>query len=155
MNLPADPNNPPVDGPREGVDYTVRSKTQYDTAGRKAAEVDAMGRRGDLRPTTLDDTLKTRKLIGFPQPRRHRRATYVLEDNTYDNAGNRIKSVTDNGKTTTTYTIDAVGTRRDRDRRPGRAEAEDDVRPTTWPATSPGRRRPATGRTRTSPGRLR
>ncbi|GAB3933062.1 hypothetical protein GCM10029976_039870 [Kribbella albertanoniae] len=107
MNQPVDPNNPPVDEPREGVDYKVRSKTQYDPAGRKVAEVDAMGRVVSL-TYNADDSLKSRKLVGFHDPDGSTRDV-VLEDNTYDNAGNRIKSVTDNGKSTTTYTIDKVG----------------------------------------------
>ncbi|TDO68097.1 RHS repeat-associated protein [Kribbella sp. VKM Ac-2571] len=107
VNLPADPNNPPVDGPREGIDYAVRSETQYDLAGRKRAEVDAMGRLVTY-TYNLDDTLKTKKLEGFHNPDGSTRA-YVLEDNTYDGAGNRTTAATDNGKTTTTYTIDAAG----------------------------------------------
>ncbi|MFC9690939.1 LamG-like jellyroll fold domain-containing protein [Kribbella sp. NPDC056951] len=107
MNQPVDPNNPPTDEPREGVDYKVRSKTQYDTAGRKVAEVDAMGRVVAY-SYNADDSLQKRKLLGFHDPDGSTRDV-VLEDNTYDAAGNRIKSITDNGKSTTTYTIDKVG----------------------------------------------
>ncbi|TCC36938.1 LamG-like jellyroll fold domain-containing protein [Kribbella sindirgiensis] len=107
MNLPADPNNPPVDGPREGIDYAVRSKTQYDLAGRKRAEVDAMGRLVTY-DYNLDDTLKTKKLEGFHDPDGSTRP-YMLEQNTYDGAGNRTTALTDNGKSTTTYVIDAAG----------------------------------------------
>ncbi|WP_350274913.1 LamG-like jellyroll fold domain-containing protein [Kribbella sp. HUAS MG21] len=107
MNLPADPNNPPVDGPREGIDYAVRSKTQYDLAGRKRSEVDAMGRLVTY-AYNLDDTLKTKTLEGFHKPDGSTRP-YVLEKNTYDGAGNRIEAVTDDGETTTRYTIDAAG----------------------------------------------
>ncbi|MEV4260224.1 RHS repeat-associated core domain-containing protein [Kribbella sp. NPDC049584] len=107
MNLPADPDNPPVDGPREGIDYAVRSKTQYDDAGRKRAEVDAMGRLVTY-DYNLDDTLKTKKLEGFHNPDGSTRP-YVLEQDTYDGAGNRIEADTDNLKSITKYTIDAVG----------------------------------------------
>ncbi|TQJ17751.1 RHS repeat-associated core domain-containing protein [Kribbella jejuensis] len=107
MNLPADPNNPPTDGPREGIDYAVRSKTQYDPSGRKVAEVDAMGRVVTY-DYNLDDTLKTKTLKDFHNPDGSTRL-YVLEDDTYDGAGNRISAKTDNRMTTTTYTIDAAG----------------------------------------------
>lgn len=107
LNLPADPNNPPTDGPREGIDYAVRSKTQYDLAGRKRAEVDAMGRLVTY-DYNLDDTLKTKKLEGFHNPDGSTRP-YMLESNTYDKAGNRVQAVTDNGKSTTAYTIDVAG----------------------------------------------
>ncbi|MEU4192303.1 LamG-like jellyroll fold domain-containing protein [Kribbella sp. NPDC026611] len=107
LNLPADPNNPPTDGPREGIDYAVRSKTQYDPAGRKVAEVDAMGRLVTY-DYNLDDTLKTKTLKSFHNPDGSTR-DYVLESDTYDGAGNRTKAVTDNGKSTTTYTIDVAG----------------------------------------------
>ncbi|GAA1700325.1 hypothetical protein GCM10009745_53900 [Kribbella yunnanensis] len=69
MNQPVDPNNPPTDEPREGVDYKVRSKTQYDTAGRKVAEVDAMGRVVAY-SYNADDSLQKRKLLGFHDPER-------------------------------------------------------------------------------------
>ncbi|MER7249757.1 LamG-like jellyroll fold domain-containing protein [Kribbella sp. NPDC000426] len=107
MNLPADPNNPPTDGPREGIDYAVRSKTQYDDAGRKRAEVDAMGRLVTY-DYNLDDTLKTKTLEGFHDPTgaTHK---YLLEQDTYDGAGNRTTAITDNGKTTTAYTLDSMG----------------------------------------------
>lgn len=107
MNLPADPDNPPPDGPREGIEYAVRSKTSYDLAGRKAAEVDAMGRVVTY-TYNADDTLKKKVLEEFHNPDGTTR-DYVLEDSTYDAAGNRIKAVTDNGKSTTTYTIDVAG----------------------------------------------
>lgn len=55
-----------------------------------------------------DDTLKTKTLQGFHNPDGSTRP-YVLEDDTYDGAGNRITAKTDNLKTTTTYTIDAAG----------------------------------------------
>ncbi|MFI5714075.1 LamG-like jellyroll fold domain-containing protein, partial [Kribbella sp. NPDC051620] len=107
MNLPVDPNNPPAGEPREGVDYTVRSKTQYDPAGRKSAEIDAMGRVVKY-VYNADDSLKTKTLIGFHNPDGTTRDV-VLEDNSYDAAGNRVKLVTDNGKSTTAYTIDVAG----------------------------------------------
>ncbi|MEI8413113.1 MULTISPECIES: LamG-like jellyroll fold domain-containing protein [unclassified Kribbella] len=107
MNLPVDPANPPAGEPREGIDYAVRSKTQYDPSGRKSADVDAMGR-VVIYDYNHDDTLKTKTLEGFHDPDGTTR-NVVLEDNTYDAAGNRIKAVTDSGKSTTTYTIDAAG----------------------------------------------
>src|SRR5207248_1919787 len=88
-------------------DYAVRSKTQYDPAGHKQAEVDAMGRVVSY-VYNCDDTLKTKTLNDFHNPDGSTRP-YVLEDDTYDGAGNRTQSKTDNGKTTTTYTIDAAG----------------------------------------------
>jgi RHS repeat-associated protein len=107
MNLPADPDNPPTDGPREGIDYAVLSKAQYDLAGRKDAEVDAMGRVVKY-VYNADDTVKTKTLSGFHNPDGTTR-DYVLEANTYDAAGNRVQAVTDNGKSTTTYGIDVAG----------------------------------------------
>ena len=111
VNLPgdpaSDPETDPEDLPTEGVDYTVKQTTQYDPAGRKAVEMDAMKRVTNYAYNS-DDSLKTTKLIGFHNPDGSTR-DYVLEDNTYDNAGNRLKAVTDNGKTTTEYTYDAVG----------------------------------------------
>jgi RHS repeat-associated protein len=107
MNLPVNPNTPPTDEPREGIEYAVRSKTQYDPAGRKSAEVDAMGRVVTYQ-YNADDTLKTKKLVGFHDPNGSTR-DIVLEDNTYDAAGNRIKFVTDDNDTTTAYTISVAG----------------------------------------------
>ncbi len=106
MNQPVDPNNPPVDEPREGVDYKVRSKTQYDTAGRKVAEVDAMGRVVTF-TYNADDSLKSRKLVEFHDPDGTTRDV-VLEDNTYDNAGNRIQS-TDPNNVVTRFGYDYAG----------------------------------------------
>ncbi len=118
MNLPVDPDNPPTDGPREGIDYAVRSKTQYDLAGRKAAEVDAMGRVVTY-DYNLDDTLKKKLLTGFHNPDGTTR-NVVLEDNTYDKAGNRTRAVTDNGmSTTTTRSMRPVGSRPKPSTQPG------------------------------------
>ncbi|WP_020391989.1 LamG-like jellyroll fold domain-containing protein, partial [Kribbella catacumbae] len=107
MNLPANPNNPPPDGPREGIEYAVRSKTQYDKAGRKSADVDAMGRVVTYQ-YNADDTLKSRTLVGFHDPDGTTR-NVILENNVYDAAGNRIEANTDNNTFTTKYTIDAAG----------------------------------------------
>ncbi|MFI6674847.1 LamG-like jellyroll fold domain-containing protein [Kribbella sp. NPDC050469] len=107
MNLPVDPDNPPSGEPREGVDYAIRSKTTYDEAGRKAAEVDAMGRVVTYE-YNLDDSLKKQILQDFHDPDGSTR-DYVLEENTYDGAGSRIRAVTDNGISVTDYTFDKVG----------------------------------------------
>lgn len=107
MNLPVDPNNPPAGELREGVDYVVQSKTQYDPAGRKSAEVDAMGRVVTYQ-YNADDTLKTKTLVGFHNPDGTTRDV-VLEANTYDAAGNRIQAITDNDQSITAYTIDVAG----------------------------------------------
>lgn len=55
----------------------------------------------------LDDTLKTKTLKNFHNPNDSTRP-YVLKNDTYDDAGNRIQTKTDNNKTTTAYTLDSI-----------------------------------------------
>jgi RHS repeat-associated protein len=104
---PDDPEDTPEDGPTEGVDYTIQQATWYDPAGRKSVDVDAMKRVTNY-AYNGDDTLKTATLVGFHNPDGTTR-DFVLASNTYDNAGNRTRSVTDNGKTTIDYTYDLAG----------------------------------------------
>ncbi|HEX6682259.1 MAG TPA: LamG-like jellyroll fold domain-containing protein [Candidatus Limnocylindrales bacterium] len=90
-----DPNNPsaPTD--------LVTTSNAYDPNGRLASETDAQGM------TTLftytDNGLEA-KVVSTDGTN-----SFVVEDNTYDAAGNLIKQVTDNGATTTTFTYDAAG----------------------------------------------
>ena len=90
-----DPNNPsaPTD--------LVTTSHSYDPNGRLASETDAMGF------TTLyyytDNGLEA-KVVSTDGTN-----SFVVEEKTYDAAGNLIKQMTDNGATTTTYTYDAAG----------------------------------------------
>ncbi|MGN9787367.1 LamG-like jellyroll fold domain-containing protein [Nonomuraea sp. ZG12] len=80
----------------------------YDPGGRLATQADAMGRKttytyfddGLLAKKTADDV----KLNGSTTPK-----DVVLEDHTYDAAGNRTKLITGGGKTTIEYVYDAAG----------------------------------------------
>ncbi|WP_343948126.1 RHS repeat-associated core domain-containing protein [Nonomuraea longicatena] len=80
----------------------------YDPAGRLATQVDAMGRQtsftyyGDNR--LHRKTATAAKLNGATTPR-----DVVLEEHTYDAAGNRTKLVAGGGSATTEYVYDAAG----------------------------------------------
>nr|WP_246486830.1 RHS repeat domain-containing protein [Kribbella qitaiheensis] len=110
-NMPSDPNedpgSTPENGPTEGIDYTVRQTTWYDPAGRKSVEIDPM-KRFTKYVYNGDDSLKTATLSEFHNPDATTR-DFVLDNNTYDGAGHRLRSVTNNGKTTTDYTYDVAG----------------------------------------------
>ncbi|MBB5077068.1 RHS repeat domain-containing protein [Nonomuraea endophytica] len=80
----------------------------YDPAGRAATRTDAMGRKTSF--TYFGDNLLSQKisddakLNGSATPR-----DVVLEDHTYDAAGNRVKLVTGGGTVTTEVVYDAAG----------------------------------------------
>ncbi|GAA1283915.1 LamG-like jellyroll fold domain-containing protein [Saccharothrix xinjiangensis] len=79
----------------------------YDFAGRLVSETDAMGRRTELEH--WDDGLTRRKVLkDFRDPDGSKR-DFVLEDNTYDGAGNLVRQVTDNGATVVEHTHDRLG----------------------------------------------
>ncbi|MFF5293698.1 RHS repeat-associated core domain-containing protein [Paractinoplanes globisporus] len=95
------------DGHDNGADYVVLNSYAYDYGGRMAVQIDSMGRRTEY--TYLgDDKLAKVVLKNFHNPDGSTR-DYVLEDNTYDAAGNLTKSVIDNGTHTTTNSFDSLG----------------------------------------------
>ncbi|GGO81389.1 RHS repeat-associated core domain-containing protein [Nonomuraea cavernae] len=80
----------------------------YDPAGRLAARVDAMGRKTSY--TYFTDNLLAAKIAD--EVKLNGSATtkdVVLEDHTYDAAGNQTKLVTGGGTATTQFVYDAVG----------------------------------------------
>ncbi|MEU1878495.1 LamG-like jellyroll fold domain-containing protein [Streptosporangium sp. NPDC020072] len=93
--------------PQAPQDKVLESYT-YDPAGRLGAKVDAMGRKTSytyftdnrLSQVTADDV----RLNGSTTP-----VDVVLEDNTYDAAGNLTKKITGGGKTTVETVYDAAG----------------------------------------------
>ena len=87
-------------GSQSSKNVTEESRA-YDPAGRLASVTDAMGRITSYTYTDNDLTAKiTRSGPGYT-------GTYVQEADTYDAAGNLIAKVTNNGATTTDYTVDA------------------------------------------------
>lgn len=88
-------------------DYLVLNSYSYDFAGRRASSTDAMGRRTEYRYYG-DDRLAKVVLKNLHGPDGSVR-DYVLEENTYDNAGNPTKKVTANGTKTLTQTFDRGG----------------------------------------------
>ncbi|PZG00164.1 Teneurin-1 [Micromonospora deserti] len=96
VGFTGDPNNPSA--PRD----LVTMQRSYDPAGRLASETDAMGWATDYTYTDngLEATVTRRDNNG---------KTFVLEENTYDAAGNVVTEVTNNGHTTTTTTYDDAG----------------------------------------------
>ncbi|MGW5628580.1 polymorphic toxin-type HINT domain-containing protein [Streptosporangium sandarakinum] len=93
--------------PQPAKDVVLESRS-YDPGGRLAAQVDAMGRKASY--TYFADNLLSQviaddvKLNGTTTP-----VDVVLENNTYDAAGNLTKQVTGDGKTTVDYVYDAAG----------------------------------------------
>ncbi|NDK25309.1 DNRLRE domain-containing protein [Streptomyces sp. TR1341] len=86
-------------------DLTVVSNA-YDPAGRLASTTDAMG--ATTAYTYYDDGLPaatTAKQVTQSDGSRH---DIVLESDTYDPAGNMTRQVTGGGKTTRTFTVDAL-----------------------------------------------
>lgn len=87
--------------------YKVMRSIGYDPTGRMARETDTMGRTV-LFQYYLDGLLKSKTQKNFQGSDGVKR-DFVLETNMYDNAGNLIKQVTDNGETTIAYTRDGAG----------------------------------------------
>lgn len=93
---PSDPSDPAD---------VVESARAYDPAGRLASITDAMGRRTMY--TYTDDGLLT-KAVRLP-PGQASSPSFVLQQNAFDAAGNIVSQTTNNGTTTTTFTLDAAG----------------------------------------------
>jgi RHS repeat-associated protein len=96
----------PAGAPPTG-EYLVLHSYSYDFAGRTASDTDAMGRRLEYEYYG-DDSLRRIVLKKFHNPDGSTR-DYVVEENTYDGAGNLVKQVAGNGKVVTTQTLDRVG----------------------------------------------
>ena len=93
----ADQAHPGQDG------YLVLESMGYDLAGRQVRDTDAMGR--SVTTEYYKDDLVHRKVLkNFHRPNGST-VDYVLEDDTYDGAGNQTKQVTDNGTRTTTVRV--------------------------------------------------
>lgn len=88
-------------------DYLVLHSYSYDFAGRRASDTDAMGRRVEYQYYG-DDKLWKVVQKNFHDPDGTAR-DYVLEETTYDNAGNPVKKVTGNGTMTLAQTFDRGG----------------------------------------------
>nr|GID81243.1 hypothetical protein Ade03nite_01670 [Actinoplanes derwentensis] len=89
------------DDPKAAADVVTESRA-YDPGGRLIRSTDAEGWSTEYAYTS-NNLLKTATQIGATAATR-----FVLEDNTYDLAGNLLKQVTNDGRTTTAYTIDAA-----------------------------------------------
>ncbi|MEH1055731.1 LamG-like jellyroll fold domain-containing protein [Micromonospora sp. CPCC 206171] len=90
-----DPNNPSA--PRD----LVTSRRSYDPAGRLASETDAMGWTTSF--TYTDNGLEA-KVVRTDGSR-----TFVVEEHTYDAAGNELTEVGNNGRSVTSTSYDAAG----------------------------------------------
>jgi RHS repeat-associated protein len=98
-------SDPP--GSPDPGDYLVLHSYSYDFAGRMASDTDAMGRRLEY-VYYRDGLLQRITLKNFHNPNGGTR-DYVVEENTYDGAGNLVRKVGGNGTLVTTYTVDALG----------------------------------------------
>ncbi|RSM38791.1 hypothetical protein DMB66_58775, partial [Actinoplanes sp. ATCC 53533] len=91
----------------EKLGYVVLTSYAYDYGGRMAAQVDAMGRR--LEYTYLgDDLLAKIVLKDFRNPDGTKR-DYVMQENTYDAAGNLTRQATNNGLKVVTNDVNPLG----------------------------------------------
>ncbi|MEV1143136.1 LamG-like jellyroll fold domain-containing protein [Micromonospora sp. NPDC049799] len=97
-----DPEGAPDTG-----DYLVLHSYSYDFAGRLASDTDAMGRRLEY-TYYRDDLLHKITMKDFRNPDGTKR-DYVVEENTYDGAGNVTKKVAANGTQVTEHTYDRAG----------------------------------------------
>ncbi len=100
----SDPEGAPGTGTS---DYLVLHAYSYDFAGRLASDTDAMGRRLEY-TYYRDDLLHKITMKGFRNPDGTKR-DYVVEENTYDAAGNLTRKVEANGTRTTDFTYDRAG----------------------------------------------
>ncbi|MEU6076712.1 polymorphic toxin-type HINT domain-containing protein [Micromonospora sp. NPDC047074] len=94
------------EGPTTG-DYLVLHTYTYDHAGRMASHTDAMGRRLEYQYYG-DDQLHRLVLKNFRNPDGSTR-DYVVEENTYDGAGNRTRQASANGTSVTQQTYTPAG----------------------------------------------
>ncbi|MEU8160051.1 polymorphic toxin-type HINT domain-containing protein [Micromonospora parva] len=98
----------PAGTPGTGTgDYLVLHSYSYDFAGRLASDTDAMGRRLEYK-YYRDDLLEKITLKDFRNPDGSKR-DYVVEENTYDGAGNVTRKVGANGTQITDHTPDRAG----------------------------------------------
>ncbi|MEV4659511.1 LamG-like jellyroll fold domain-containing protein [Micromonospora sp. NPDC049301] len=98
----------PAGSPGTGTgDYLVLHSYSYDFAGRLASDTDAMGRRLEYQ-YYRDDLLQKITLKGFRNPDGTKR-DYVVEENTYDGAGNVTRKVAANGTQITDHVPDKTG----------------------------------------------
>ncbi len=94
------------DNPSPPVDLLVTSRA-YDPVGRLASETDSMGWKTTY--TYTDNDLALTVTRSDPTTG----ASFVQRSNTYDAAGNIVSQVTNNGATTTAYTVDAANRTKD------------------------------------------
>jgi RHS repeat-associated protein len=97
-----DPQGAPATG-----DHLVLKAYSYDFAGRLASETDAMGRRTEY--TYFDDGLLAKAVLKKYRDPDGSTRDYVLQENTYDGAGNPIRQVGANGKAVKAVTYDKLG----------------------------------------------
>ncbi|MEU6942689.1 Teneurin-1, partial [Streptomyces rubiginosohelvolus] len=96
LNYTGDPANPTA------PTTLVQESRAYDPAGRLASLTDAMG--WVTAYTYTDDGLPATVVRKDPQTG----ASFTEQANTYDAVGNLIKQVTNDGRTTSTFTVDAA-----------------------------------------------
>ncbi|MFF3845016.1 LamG-like jellyroll fold domain-containing protein [Streptomyces sp. NPDC002328] len=96
LNYTGDPNDP------KSPSTLVQESRAYDPAGRLASLTDAMG--WVTAYTYTDDGLAASVVRKDPANGKQ----FVEQENTYDLAGNLIKQVTNDGRTTTTFAVDAA-----------------------------------------------
>ncbi|MCX5607576.1 LamG domain-containing protein [Streptomyces sp. NBC_00047] len=96
LNHTGDPNNPSAPA------TLVQESRAYDPAGRLASITDSMG--WVTAYTYTDDGLSATVVRKDPQSGK----SFTQQANTYDAAGNLIQQVTNDGRTTTTFAVDAA-----------------------------------------------
>ncbi|MEU2155708.1 LamG-like jellyroll fold domain-containing protein [Streptomyces sp. NPDC019396] len=96
LNYTGDPNNP------SAPTTLVQESRAYDPAGRLASITDAMGWVTEY--TYTDDGLSASVVRRDPANGKQ----FTEQANTYDMAGNLISQVTNDGQTTTTFSVDAA-----------------------------------------------
>nr|WSX51533.1 LamG domain-containing protein [Streptomyces sp. NBC_00974] len=96
LNHTGDPNNPSAPA------TLVQESRAYDPAGRLASVTDAMG--WVTSHTYTDDGLSATVVRRDPQSGK----SFTEQANTYDAAGNLIQQVTNDGRTTNTFAVDAA-----------------------------------------------
>ncbi|WP_268995872.1 RHS repeat-associated core domain-containing protein [Saccharothrix luteola] len=97
----------PAGVPAPANGYLLLASLSYDFAGRLASETDAMGRRTEFQ--YWGDGLLRRKVLKDLRNPDGSKRDFVLEDNTYDGAGNLTRKVAANGKSVTEHTHDRLG----------------------------------------------
>lgn len=96
LNHTGDPNNPSAPA------TLVQESRAYDPAGRLASITDSMG--WVTAYTYTDDGLSASVVRKDPQTGK----SFTQQANTYDAAGNLLQQVTNDGRTTTAFTVDAA-----------------------------------------------